>query len=504
MLTIELRFLSGRYHATPWGHNVNEGLVEWPPSPYRLLRAIVDAWKRRRPDWPAERVEPILQALTVPPKFLLPPASAAHTRSYLNSNKKKQSAQQLIFDAFAVVDRKAPLVMGFDCALPSKSVEDLNALLEQLNYLGRSESWISARCSERRRDIAWNCVASSGETVIDSSEAIQLACVMPPEEHAHLPYKPKSATWLNALCMTTRKILEQGWSVPPALRMVQYNRPDDALRPTLRKPLIAAKTQYQCAYYQLHARVLPPVQTTVQFSERIRSYLMGIHKRIQDNDPTEVSAIFSGKDPHGKSLKGHKHAFYLPLDEDGDGKIDHLMVVAKNPFTADEVMALDRLRSIWQSHGRPDIKIVLVSLSSLREAKHKTRAHKWVSATPFVTTRHHRKGRGSYQEWIEHEIKKECAFHAIPEPSKIEFIDSTRSSHPVRWLEFLRSRKGQAPLRGHGCILTFKKPVDGPFSIGALCHFGLGLFAPLDESSHMREPVAHSKSPIGSQLNNFK
>jgi hypothetical protein len=56
VVVIELRFLTGRFHATPWGRNVNEGVPEWPPSPYRLLRALYDAWKRKRPDWPEGRV----------------------------------------------------------------------------------------------------------------------------------------------------------------------------------------------------------------------------------------------------------------------------------------------------------------------------------------------------------------------------------------------------------------------------------------------------------------
>jgi len=41
MPLIELRFPAGRYHATPWGSHVNEGAVEWPPSPWRLLRALI-------------------------------------------------------------------------------------------------------------------------------------------------------------------------------------------------------------------------------------------------------------------------------------------------------------------------------------------------------------------------------------------------------------------------------------------------------------------------------
>ena len=33
MTAVALRFLAGRFHATPWGHHVNEGVPEWPPSP---------------------------------------------------------------------------------------------------------------------------------------------------------------------------------------------------------------------------------------------------------------------------------------------------------------------------------------------------------------------------------------------------------------------------------------------------------------------------------------
>ena len=36
--------------------------------------------------------------------------------------------------------------------------------------------------------------------------------------------------------------------------------------------------------------------------------------------------MLSGKDAAGKPLKGHHHAFYVPTDEDGDGRLDHLTV----------------------------------------------------------------------------------------------------------------------------------------------------------------------------------
>ncbi len=40
-LTISVRFLTGRAHLHPWQSHHSEGRVEWPPSQWRLLRAIV-------------------------------------------------------------------------------------------------------------------------------------------------------------------------------------------------------------------------------------------------------------------------------------------------------------------------------------------------------------------------------------------------------------------------------------------------------------------------------
>ena len=47
MIGLSIRFPAGRFHATPWGRHVNEEAPEWPPSPWRLLRALVATWKQK-------------------------------------------------------------------------------------------------------------------------------------------------------------------------------------------------------------------------------------------------------------------------------------------------------------------------------------------------------------------------------------------------------------------------------------------------------------------------
>ena len=95
MLAINFTFTSNRYHATQWGRHVNEGVLEWPPSPWRILRGIVATWRRTLPDIPRDRIEPILGALASEyPKFHLPHASTGHTRHYMPYNEGRGSEQR--------------------------------------------------------------------------------------------------------------------------------------------------------------------------------------------------------------------------------------------------------------------------------------------------------------------------------------------------------------------------------------------------------------------------
>ena len=50
MIAIQITFPWGRYHAHPWGLNpVRLREPEWPPSPWRLLRALASSWFRANP-----------------------------------------------------------------------------------------------------------------------------------------------------------------------------------------------------------------------------------------------------------------------------------------------------------------------------------------------------------------------------------------------------------------------------------------------------------------------
>src|SRR5271169_5032352 len=97
MIVVSFDFIAGKYHAMPWARHVNEGAVEWPPSPWRILRALIAIWKRTLPDLPQAEVENIFKALAQPPQFFLPPATTGHKRHFMPLNER---SRKLVIDAF--------------------------------------------------------------------------------------------------------------------------------------------------------------------------------------------------------------------------------------------------------------------------------------------------------------------------------------------------------------------------------------------------------------------
>lgn len=180
MIAISLRFLAGRYHATPWGRHVNEGAVEWPPSPWRILRALVAVWKRTLPELSQSQVEPILRVLAEPPEFVLPPASTGHTRHFMPWFKKGPDDRTLVFDTFVAVSRSAPLVVRWPTvSLGSDQRRVLARLLDNLNTFGRSESWCEAELADDAKNSGgYICSALQGD-LAPGHEIVRLLCVDP-------------------------------------------------------------------------------------------------------------------------------------------------------------------------------------------------------------------------------------------------------------------------------------------------------------------------------------
>lgn len=476
MPVLEIAFPAGRYHATAWGRNVNEGEPEWPPSPFRLARALMDMRFRRHTDIDDSRLESALLLLTGSPRFSLPPTSKTAVKYYFDQGKT-DGKKQGVLDAFVCMQKCAPVYMELPQDAPASALDVLGTLVASLPYLGRAESWIEARLRDALPpQHCWNCVPIVQDDGIGT--LIEVQTLLPPEAYADLPCQPmtgngrkkRNCSWLEALALTTDDLRADGWNRPPLLGRHTY-----ILREDDRQAEQASSTSVPwCVTYAIRSTPQLSVTHTLPLAERVRMGLMSQHKRCCGGEESCVSSLFSGKDATGQPLRGHQHAFYWPCDTNGDGRIDHVRVLLPRGLTDEERAALERLHHVWTQGAE------LAELVFLHCLPHKSfaEARTVVSATPVILARHYKSNKGPFSEWLKTEVRRCCSDQGLPEPVTIEAFPSLLLGNgtSLSWTSFIRQRKGQPPRHGYGFRLHFETSVPVPFAIGSLAHFGLGLF----------------------------
>jgi len=261
---------------------------------------------------------------------------------------------------------------------------------------------------------------------------------------------------------------------------------------------------YTLARFGFDGPVLPPVTDTLALAEQVRRSLLSICTKIvlwdnpsqANSDIWPLSPAFWGKDERGLPRTGHEHAFFLPADEDGDGRLDHITVFVPMGFNALERQAIDKLRRLPLGDGKP-LQLLLIGLGSERDfrAPLLEESTVWISATPFVTTRYP-KLRGtkrdrpedyaSPQAFTRHVLRQELERRPGLPPvvviEKEEYL-GTQRLRPIQFKRFRNKRGDDGGRRPAGGFrITFAAPHRGPLCLGHACHFGLGLFVPLSPS----------------------
>lgn len=471
MTTIRLRFPASRYHATPWGRHVNEGVTEWPPSPYRLLRALYDVWQRKCAKLSAAQVERILQALSSElPSFSLPQATASHTRSYLSANGLDAAEKNLVFDGFLAFRHGAACYLSWPTvAFEPEEQRALNELLLNLNYLGRSESWIEADlCSG---DASYQCAPVG--TLDLRGEAVPVAVALAPSSYSG---KKK---WIEALTYSTTEVMKQKLSGPPLLKHVRYALPSGAVDSDPVPEALRKRTPVQAVLIRLDGIVLPLATETIAVAEQIRTRLMGAHRKAMGGDKSKVSSLFSGKTPEGERRLDHGHIYILP-QSNRDGRIHSVLLLSRlEPFNEKELDAVRGVRELYQSDGRPGVRCVVTWQGSLNDRAVRDPANEVRSVTPFVTARHLKKKQDP-AEFYEAEIRRECRNQNYPEPLEVDRIDDKLGLFVA--VEYRRNRPDDPARPGLAFRLKFAEPIITPFSLGYGSHFGLGQFVPIPDA----------------------
>jgi len=497
MVSIAIRFLSGRYHATGWDHHVNEGVPEWPPAPFRILRALTAASYRIDPSPVQAEVIALLQLLSSDPEYTLPPVTQGHVRYFMPTADKKTK----IFDSFVAVGDGAgansgEIVVSWpDVDISAEQAKLLARLLEALGYLGRAESWVECRLLPEHASAA--NARPLGEDHRAEHETRLLACESPAGYESWrrgflaasptAKFKPPESLW-EILHTDTGQLHAQGWSSPPGTRWVRYGFERAPFREVVGTPRQASiQAKPTIARYALHGSVLPRIAEAVMIGDRMRQALMA-HSR----DEAGIShGVFSGRDDAGVPMKGQQHAFFLPEDADGDGFIDHVLVWARNGFDSRAERALRSIERLWGSSGH-ELWLVLANLGEPSDCGTTRRvalrgatatlgsAVDWRSATPFVPTRNMKYRGGRWVDTPEEQLRRALSQLGFVAQAVTPVQNLRVGGSSLAWHRFRRERLSGSGSRGNGqgfgFDITFAEPVAGPVVAGYGAHFGLGRF----------------------------
>lgn len=463
---VGISFPWGRFHATPWGRHVNEAAVEWPPSPWRLLRGLYATWQSRAPHIDETLVHSVIQALAEPPEFQLPAYLEATTRHYLPDEKH---GTDKVIDAFVVTERNAELLIRWDIDLSGEQRDAVGALLEALPFLGRAESVCEAR-------LLGEGEPTSGQWVRPSDGS---------SEGGVRVLTPRLPLSIDELCIRTPDLRKQGMLVPPGARWVDYPSPaplDPSPAPPERvgRSHVRASVRPTAVRWAFSTNAQPGVRSAVAMADVLRSAAMA---RFGKKNAGGTSQVLAGKDPDGQPLKSHAHAHYLVFDEDGDGLLDHAVVWADGGFDDKALRALLDVRRLDGNPRVRDFRPATLGLEAVGDmqtvAPFLCRSSKvWESHTPFAASRHRRKN-DEPTSFLQREVITELRYRDVEaEVSEVEILPArdglSYRRHRVR--EKLHDARSAVGLR-----IKFEQSITGPLALGALSHFGLGLFIPVDE-----------------------
>jgi CRISPR-associated protein Csb2 len=499
MPNIAFRFPTGRYHATPWGNHVNEGLVEWPPSPWRIVRALLSTgfsklgWKEPPPA-ARELVEALASTL---PEYRLPCVVASHTRHFMPTDSRKPEDRTKIFDAFAHVGRSAEVGVIWPATLSPAAEALLAELVPRLSYLGRAESVVVARVVGADEVLNGDVASPSGVNR-PGVEPIALLVPMAASDYASWLAEasresgasragrrekgsPFPTDSLAATLVDTAFLQKHGWTQPPGSRRVFYYRPPLSTSPLRSagpaRVAQAADTALLALASDTRQRdVLPPMRRALPQAELLH---VGLVSQLRDSPCPELT----GRGPDGVRLEGHRHASLVPLDLDGDGLLDHFLVHARMGLGGIAQQALRLIRKTYTKGGGQPLFVTLAGIGTLqdfhrlgaRRVSELSESKVWRSKTPFVPPRHLKPKRHS----LEDQVQAELSARGLPAASRVEIL-RREEIVGLGFHRFVRtrrdpSRKPPAPCF-FGLRIELEQPARGPILLGYASHFGLGLF----------------------------
>lgn len=500
-IVLRQEFPLGRFHATPWRVNpFDDPHGEWPPSPWRLVRAVTARWYQWAREAESEPDIAELQRLQAalckstyafhlpadarkgsplrqyhPTEFGWRPAAKkkAATRSYGTS---------LVQDNYWCVAPELPVWWFVESNLwTPELISALDPCLARMTYFGRAEALTRVRRTapqDAMPEINCRLVEERAAGAVPVLTPLDSATRSDIERVTDAPESVKRA-------------------VPPGARFLYAVRPPRSAAGERRRTP-AHRPQCHLMQFALGWNVAPDPRAIVRLTSRFRGAVLRELLQLKTRDASatwtrvgrgarDSIADMIGKNADNVPLEGHRHTEFFAWCK--DGQPTRLVVWrGARAFDADEQAAvlLAASRDVSCAAAGSDAEAWKVRLIPLdRDVPDPpgfdARAFvAWESVTPYVPPRHHlRGGKERGGESMAEQIQRELQRRGLAEQVEVEPVGPPTwvSVHIPRREAHKRAFVGDR--RGQTFHLRFPSPVTGPIRLGHSSSFGLGLFRPV-------------------------
>jgi CRISPR-associated protein Csb2 len=481
-IVIEVELLAGRYHAHLWGES-QFGMAgpEWPPSPWRLLRAIASAWFSAGPRLSSEPDrDALLETLggADPPVMWLPKTSFYELRYY--QPVRMGGSDRVLHHDFYAVPEGGRFWFRFNASLSAQQRALLDALLWRLRYFGRSESRARLRVVDSETPPARaERVACRNVLPSVANPVYRWVLCAAPDFRASDLWAVRDGASRTGGCPPhlVDVLLARRMPLPHGARWVEYAVPHEILvheiRPCTKSPETRPDVKVAEIRFRLSRRIPIPLQSLVGVARAFRDAAVARHRTLSGTH----SVILTGRHADGRMALGHQHAYYLPRVSKTSCAIDALTVrVPTGRLTQKELEAL-----LGVDHVRVDGSEYLLTVipeEIVADLTPPTPAIRWVSTTPFLMPSRHRQKRdlACVEEQLRDCAERLCGRRPVvrlgrPWPMLAhQYLDHNVGSGGRRWILTRRL--------GFFAELMFEEPVSLTVPLGSDTHFGAGQFEP--------------------------
>jgi CRISPR-associated protein Csb2 len=512
MLRVTLGFPLGMYHAQSGASSADP---EWPPSPLRLLGALLAAAHGRHHTDPAPD-RALLQRLSeAPPPQIFAPESVAvgepadgdvvvrlrgatrwAPRNYVGSalsfrNIGRERAE-VSKAGVAIGDRPIHFVWPH-LDLSSAELERLSLLAADVTFVGTTRSPVLVDVASTSQDVTDRGLAPW--LPFAPGKVAATTAVRVPDERTIADFDVRE----RARRSETAKVRSTGLIPQVAIGdVVRYTSPTfvppaEAFDPRWWGDVIVLSLDRD------KSQLTPKAPSAYLLARAVRVALLGSFDDA--GTPGEAPSILTarGADPH---------CAIVPLPNVwgrlGSGNVLGVAVVLPHerrlPDLAEQRARLERgLHSLLSGAGADPaserryvripnagmvqlaaIDAAAASTTTLRETSYCRASRTWVTVTPVV----HSRWRKGGSDGLMRQVSIDCAHVGLPVPERVEVLRGAGRRGGADRLVAVRHVPPQwrGPLQGptDHLRITFPQPVAGPVLLGRARHFGVGLCVPAD------------------------